>query len=110
MIRIHDASMELLSRVGVAFNESEALEIFITHGFKVDGKTVFMNESQVRKALETVPSRFTVTARNPEKSVAVGGDDFVFAPGYGAPFIALSEFDRWLNGIFELHVSGPGHR
>ena len=91
MTRIHDASMELLSRVGVAFNESEALEIFNTHGFRVDGKTVFMTESQVRKALETVPSRFTVTARNPEKSVAVGGDDFVFAPGYGAPFIALSD-------------------
>ncbi len=91
MTRIHDGSMELLSCVGVAFNESEALEIFNTHGFRVDGKTVFMTESQVRKALETVPSRFTVTARNPEKSVAVGGDDFVFAPGYGAPFIALSD-------------------
>ncbi len=91
MTRIHDASMELLSRVGVAFNESEALKIFTTHNFRVDGNTVFMTESQVRNALETVPSRFTVTARNPEKSVAVGGDNFVFAPGYGAPFIALPD-------------------
>lgn len=91
MTRIHDASMELLADIGVSFNEPEALEIFSANGFKVDGKTVFMTEAQVRKALESAPSRFTVTARNPEKSVAVGGDDFVFAPGYGAPFIALAD-------------------
>ncbi|BBO70547.1 trimethylamine methyltransferase [Desulfosarcina alkanivorans] len=91
MTRVHDASMELLSDVGVAFNEPEALEIFAANGFRIDGKTVFMTEAQVRKALETAPSRFMVTARNPEKSVAVGEDDFVFVPGYGAPFIALPD-------------------
>ncbi|MCB2147719.1 MAG: trimethylamine methyltransferase family protein [Deltaproteobacteria bacterium] len=89
--RIHDASMVLLSSVGVAFNEPEALEIFSSNGFKVEGKTVFMTETQIQKALDTAPSRFMVTARNPEKSVAVGEDDFVFAPGYGAPFIALPD-------------------
>jgi trimethylamine--corrinoid protein Co-methyltransferase len=91
MTRVHDASMALLSEVGVAFNEPEALEIFAANGFRTDGKTVFMTEAQVRKALETAPARFTVTARNPEKSVAVGEDDFVFVPGYGAPFIALPD-------------------
>jgi trimethylamine--corrinoid protein Co-methyltransferase len=92
MTRIHDASMDLLSSAGVAFNdEPEALEIFADRGFRVDGKTVFMTESQVRKALDTVPSRFRVTARNPGKSIDLGGEDFVFAPGYGAPFIALPD-------------------
>lgn len=91
MTRIHDAAMTLLSDVGVAFNEPEALEIFAANGFKVDGKTVFMTEAQVQKALDTAPSRFTVTARNPEKSVAVGEDDFVFAPGYGAPFVVMPD-------------------
>jgi trimethylamine--corrinoid protein Co-methyltransferase len=89
--RIHDASMTLLSSVGVAFNEPEALDIFTSNGFKVEGKTVFMTEAQVQKALDTTPSRFMVAARNPEKSVAVGEDDFVFVPGYGAPFIALPD-------------------
>ena len=88
MTQIHDASMELLSNVGVSFNEPEALEIFASKGFKVDGKTVFITEAQIQQALDTAPSRFTLIARNPDKSVAVGEDDFVFAPGYGAPFIA----------------------
>jgi trimethylamine--corrinoid protein Co-methyltransferase len=91
MTRIHDASMGLLASVGVAFNEAEALELFASNGFTVDGKTVFMTEAQVQKALGTAPSRFTVAARNPRHSVAVGEDDFVFVPGYGAPFIALPD-------------------
>jgi len=91
MRRIHDASMELLAEVGVAFAEPEALEIFAGHGFKIDGKTVFISESQVDQALQTAPPRFTLSARNPEKSLAVGGGDFVFAPGYGAPFVVLPD-------------------
>ena len=87
MERLHDASMDLLKNVGVSFKCDEALEIFKSNGFKVDGSIVFIEESQVKKALETCPKRFTVHARNPEKSVEIGEDDFVFVPGYGAPFI-----------------------
>lgn len=91
MTRIHDASMHLLETVGVAFNEPEALEIFQQHGFTVDKKTVRFSERQVRDALESAPSVFRVTARNPEKSVTIGGDDFALIPGYGAPFVAAGD-------------------
>lgn len=94
MERIHDASMDLLKTTGVAFNDKEALEIFKDNGFKVEGTTVFFEESAVQKALETAPKRFTVHARNPEKSVEIGEDDFVFLPGYGAPFIMDAKGDE----------------
>ena len=87
MEKIHDAAMDLLKTTGVAFNDQEALDIFKDNGFTVEGSTVFFQESQIQKALETAPKRFTVHARNPEKSVEVGEDDFVFLPGYGAPFV-----------------------
>jgi trimethylamine--corrinoid protein Co-methyltransferase len=87
LTRLHDASMSLLAHVGVAFNEQEALEIFKKNGFKIDGKTVFFTEKNVQKALGSAPSDFMVTARNPARSVRIGHDDFVFAPGYGAPFM-----------------------
>ncbi|MEJ2642665.1 MAG: trimethylamine methyltransferase family protein [Desulfosarcinaceae bacterium] len=88
---IHDSAMEILGSTGVAFNESEALEIFKANDFKIEGKTVFFNERQVRAALETAPSKFTVTARNPEKSVVIGEDGFALVPGYGAPFITKAD-------------------
>jgi len=94
MTRVHDASMDLLKNTGIAFFEDEALEIFRKSGFKVDGNTVYFEEKDVRKALETVPSKFTVQARNPQKSVSIGEDDFVFAPGYGAPFIISSQGEQ----------------
>ncbi|MCK4768040.1 MAG: trimethylamine methyltransferase family protein [Desulfobacula sp.] len=87
MGKIHDAAMDLLKNTGVSFTEEEALEIFKANGHRVEGATVFFEESDIQKALKTAPRRFTVHARNPEKSVEIGEDDFVFLPGYGAPFV-----------------------
>jgi trimethylamine---corrinoid protein Co-methyltransferase len=89
--RIHGASMLLLRDTGILFNEPEALAIFAKHGVKTEGKKVFLQEKDVRRALETAPSSFTIAARNPAKNVKVGGDDFVLAPGYGAPFVTTAE-------------------
>ena len=91
MTKIHDASMNILCDVGVAFNEEESLEIFKKNGCKVDGKTVFFSENEIRAALESAPQRFTLAARNPAKNVQLGDDDFAFVPGYGAPFIISSD-------------------
>lgn len=52
---IHDSAKEILGSTGVAFNESEALEIFKANDFKIEGKTVFFNERQVRAAQEGPP-------------------------------------------------------
>ncbi len=87
MKKIHAASMDLLKNTGVAFNEEEALEIFKSNGHRVEGTTVFFEEADIQKALKTAPARFTVHARNSEKNVDIGEDDFVFLPGYGAPFV-----------------------
>jgi trimethylamine--corrinoid protein Co-methyltransferase len=87
MEKIHAAAMDILKTTGVAFNDQEALEIFKKNGHRVEGSVVFFEESDIQKALKTAPKRFTVHARNPEKSVEIGEDDFVFLPGYGAPFV-----------------------
>ncbi|MCP4114258.1 MAG: trimethylamine methyltransferase [Desulfobacteraceae bacterium] len=94
MTRIHDASMDILKNTGVAFNEDEALEIFKKNGFKVEGKTVFFEEKDVEQALKTTPKRFRVHARNPEKDVEIGEDDFVFVPGYGAPYVITPQGEQ----------------
>ncbi len=94
MEKIHSSAMDLLKNTGVAFNEEEAIEIFKAAGHRVEGTTVFFEESDIQKALKTAPSRFTVHARNPEKSVEIGEDDFVFLPGYGAPFVMDAQGNR----------------
>jgi trimethylamine--corrinoid protein Co-methyltransferase len=85
--QIHDASMRLLSNVGVEFPYEPALSIFEKHGVKTDGSRVYLTEDQVMKALGSVPRQFAIHARNPDRSVQVGNGRPVFAPGYGAPFL-----------------------
>ena len=85
--KIHSSVMEVLSEVGVAFHEPEALEIFKKHMFKVEGNTVYFQEDQVMNAIAQVPSQFTVFARNPKHNVTVGNEHFALLPGWGAPFV-----------------------
>ncbi|MBF0527774.1 MAG: trimethylamine methyltransferase family protein [Deltaproteobacteria bacterium] len=88
--KIHKASMSVLKKSGVAFNDPQAITIFKKSGFRVDGQVVYFTEDEIFKALETVPSRFKLTARNPERSVFIGEDDQVFVGTYGAPFVYSS--------------------
>ena len=91
---IHNACMHVLSNIGIIFHDAEALQIFKGNGFKVEGKKVFITEEQVMKALATVPTEFTIQARNPEKSVQLGGDHFALGPCWGAPFLIDSNGQR----------------
>ncbi|MGD2147055.1 MAG: trimethylamine methyltransferase family protein [Anaerolineae bacterium] len=84
---IHNTSMRVMENVGVSFPHDDAIAAFQEHGFKTDAQKVFFEEGQVMDALATVPRPFTIHALNPDKSVVVGDDLPVFAPGYGAPFL-----------------------
>ena len=85
--KIHDASMGILGSIGVYFDDEEVVGLFKSHGFKINGKTVFFSEEQVLKAIESSPSVFKITARNRDNDIAIGEENFALAPGYGAPFI-----------------------
>jgi len=85
--QIHNASLEILGETGIRFPNIEALEIFKHHGFKIDGEMVFFQKPDIEKALETIPEKFELHARNEENSFIIGDDSYRIAPGYGPPFI-----------------------
>jgi trimethylamine--corrinoid protein Co-methyltransferase len=87
MDTIHAYSLELLHDTGIRFPSEKALALFKKHGFKVDGPMVHFEEQDIQKALKTVPSAFTIEARNPSRNIRIGENHFVMAPGYGTPFI-----------------------
>jgi trimethylamine--corrinoid protein Co-methyltransferase len=91
---LHNACMHVLKNVGILFHDAESLMIFEKNGFKVDGKKVFITEEQMFSALETVPSEFTIQARNPKNSVQIGGDNFAMGPCWGAPFVIDANGER----------------
>jgi len=85
--KLHESTLRIFKEVGIAFHSPKALEIFKLNGIKVDGNKVYFESQQVAQALKTAPSEFKIHARNPEKSVIIGGSHLVIAPGYGSPFI-----------------------
>lgn len=100
---IHEASMALLARVGVAYHSDEAIAIFKQHGLPVDGRLVYLPEKQVMDAIAAAPSHFTIRGRHPAKDVVIGGDSLVFAPGYGAPFILEPDAGRRSPTLDDYH-------
>jgi trimethylamine--corrinoid protein Co-methyltransferase len=84
----HNADL-LLEEIGVEFREvPEALELFAAAGAEVDGERVRFPAGLCRSLVTaTAPAEFVQHARNPERSVTIGGDRMVCAPAYGSPFV-----------------------
>lgn len=81
---IHDASLCVLARSGARFASPRALELFRKNSFKIEGERVFFDEKGIRKALESVPKRFTILARNPRHDLALEPGRASFGLGRGA--------------------------
>jgi trimethylamine--corrinoid protein Co-methyltransferase len=81
---VHDASVAVLEKTGVRFASDTALALFRAHGFRVEGQRVFFTEADLWKALDTVPRRFTILARNPRHHIAMEPGVVVFGLGRGA--------------------------
>lgn len=76
MQRVHNASLQLLWENGINIANERALALFRKHGFKVEGNQIYITEKQVNQALETTPSHFVIQARDPKKSLDLGGGDY----------------------------------
>lgn len=88
-IEIIEANAEtLLEEIGVSFVENPtALDRWRAAGADVDGERVRLPKGLARKLCATAPAQFTQHARNPERSVEIGGKNLVLAPVYGPPFV-----------------------
>ncbi len=88
-LEIIEANAEtVLEEIGVNFVENpQALERWREAGADVRGERVHIPKGLARNLCETAPSQFTQHARNPERSVDIGGNSLVLAPVYGPPFV-----------------------
>jgi trimethylamine--corrinoid protein Co-methyltransferase len=86
----------LLKEVGIEFRgDPEAIDLWRRAGADVGGETVRFEAGMLRQLIQaTTPRSFTQHARNPARSVMIGGDRVVFAPAYGAPFVRDEEHGR----------------
>lgn len=70
--KIHDASMEVLTTVGVEINNKEALALFRENKAELDGNRVMIPASVVEEAIDSAPASFTLFARDKDKAITIG--------------------------------------
>ncbi len=84
----------LVSEVGVQFMTDRALEEFRRAGQRVEDRTVFLDPDFVLEQVAKAPREFDVRARNPERTIHIGGDAMAFGSVYGPPFVRQGEVRR----------------
>jgi trimethylamine---corrinoid protein Co-methyltransferase len=101
--RIERQAFRLLEEIGIEFRDApDALARWRVHGAEVQGTRVRLSEAMVRQLLASAPAEFTQVARNPARSVRIGGRSQVFAPVYGSPFVRDLEKGRRYGTIDDL--------
>ncbi len=95
-IEIIEANAEtVLEEIGVRFpDQPGALARWKDAGADVKGDHVHIPRGLARKLCATAPSTYTQVARDPARSVEIGGRNLVLAPVYGPPFVRGRGQDR----------------
>jgi trimethylamine---corrinoid protein Co-methyltransferase len=85
----------IVTELGIEFLLPEAVELFRAAGQTVEGDTlVKLDPDFILEQVAKAPREFELVARNPERSVHIGGDHMVFAPVYGPPFVREGDVRR----------------
>ena len=117
--RIHKGAMRILSEIGIEFLNPEAVEHLKAAGCKVNGTNVRMDEDFVMEMVRRAPSQFTITPRNPEREIVIGGKHMVFVNVSSPPnawdmergkrtgdFETFKEFVKLTQYFNCIHVAG----
>src|SRR4029077_5310957 len=96
----------LLAEVGMEIRgDDAALALWRGAGATLsDGCRVHVPQGLAREIVRrSVPRQFVQHARNPARSVPIGGEHTVFAPAYGPPFVTDLERGRRYGTLADFH-------
>ena len=81
LVRIEKTADQSHAEIGISFPDRPiAIDQWKRAGAKVDGLRVRFELGLLREILKSAPAEFTQHARNPAKSVRIGGKNVVFSP------------------------------
>ena len=85
--QLHDTSMRILSELGIRVMSDRVMALFEAAGASVDRGTSItrLDESIVMEAVGKAPGQFTLTGRNADKRLTIGGNYICFGLVAGPP-------------------------
>jgi trimethylamine--corrinoid protein Co-methyltransferase len=117
---IHAAALTLLEEAGIRVLLPEARDRLAAVGVGIEGDMARFDRELVEELVSQAPARFAIRARNPERSVQVGGRHLLFLPVAGPPHVAdldggkrpgtladYLDFIRLCQSFDILHMNAP---
>ena len=101
--QIHDLAMRIVESIGVDFRDAESLEIWKKTDAEIQGERVRVSRDTLMALVDQAPSEYVHHARNPKRTVTVGGHSMVVSPSYGPPYIYDLEGKRRTATLEDLH-------
>jgi trimethylamine---corrinoid protein Co-methyltransferase len=77
----------IVSELGIDFLHDEAVAVLEAAGQVVDGQLVKFDPDWILEQVAKAPREFDLQARNPERTIHVGGNHMAFGAVYGCPFV-----------------------
>lgn len=118
---IHHAALGVLAEIGMRILHPVARDLYARAGAQISGDMVRFDAALVMDLLKTVPLTFTLEARNPLKSLKVGGQYCVYGaiggPAYvmdndrgrrDGTFAEMQDYIRLIQSLNVLHQEGGG--
>jgi trimethylamine--corrinoid protein Co-methyltransferase len=98
---VEAAADRILEEVGFEIRgDQEAVDLFKAAGAETDGFRIRPPAGLLRQIIQrSSPREFIQHARNPARSVRIGGNATVFSPAYGSPFVTDIEQGRRYGSI-----------
>ena len=75
---VHEGAMRILEEIGIEFYNQEAIGILRKAGCTISGDNVRMDRDFVMEMVGKAPNKFTITPRNPEHQIEIGGRTILF--------------------------------
>ncbi len=95
--RIHDATLQIIEKVGVRFPSQKALEIWQSHGAEVDREKMIVRAKPelIEEALKSAPPAYPLAARDPSQDLPLDGNHvFVGTDGCGVEILDIHTGQR----------------
>ena len=89
---IHNGAMRILEELGIEFLNPEAVDVLRRAGCIVDGENVRIGRDLVMAQLKGIPPSFTLTPRNLDRRIVIGGRNMIFGNVSSPP--NCSDLDR----------------
>ena len=100
---VHDGAMRILEEIGIEILNPEALEIFrASGGCEISGENVRMGRDFVMEHVARAPSEWTITPRNPERAITIGGRHINFGNVSSPPSYWDMAINKKVTGTREM--------